>query len=152
MPQVGPIRLTAEDHSKLMDFVKREGRNQSEILREAVNAYVDGYHSAQDDQRLRERDKVITDALKAMENRFAVLLVRLGIDMESMYALAWSLTSGQPDRTEMFEKCYQVGVARFRRRLKGLEREMADALQHQGESLKPKKRGRKTAEEVEDED
>ena len=140
VPQVGPIRLSKEDHSKLADFVRKDGRTQADILREAVMRYVDGYNSVQEDERLKDRDRVIADALKAIENRFAILLVRLGIDLESIYALAWALTSEQPDRTEMFEKCYEVGVNRFRRKMKDQERDLVDRLRHQGDLLKPKSR------------
>ncbi len=139
-PPIGPVRLTKADHARFVEFVRRDGRSQSDVLRDAIVQYMDGYNSAEDDRRLKERDRVIADALKGMENRFAVLLVRLGIDLESIYALAWSLTSEQPDQREMFEKCYQVGVNRFRRKLKGLEKEMVDSLIHQGDQLKPKKK------------
>jgi hypothetical protein len=119
-----------------MHFVKVDGRTQADILRAAVLQYIDGYSSAQDDQRLKERDKVIADALKSIENRFALLLVRLGVDLESLYALAWSLTAEQPDQREVFEKCAQVGVQRFRRKLRPVEKDMVESLVQQGSYLK----------------
>ena len=136
MPSVGPIRLTKEDHEKLMEFVKVDGRTQADVLREAVITYVHGYNTAQQDARLKERDELIVNALKQIENRFALLLVRLGIDIEALYALGWSLTAEQPDQEEMFQKCTQVAYTRFHRKTKGLERQLVDSLLHQGDQLK----------------
>lgn len=130
MPQVGPIRLNQAEYVKLNEYVERDGRTQADVIREAISRYVDGYYTANDDKRLQERDKAIVDAMKSMENRFALLITRLGIDLEALYALGWSLTSNLPDRHEMFEKCQQVGVTRWRRKTKGIERHIIRSLLH----------------------
>lgn len=150
MPQVGPIRLSKEDHEKLAAYVHQDGRTQADVIRDAIIRYVDGYSSLKETERLKDRDRVIAEALKQIENRFAILLVRLGIDLESIYALAWSLTSEQPDREEMFEKCHEVGVKRFRRKMKDLEKDMVDKLLHQGDSLKERKKAQDDDDDIED--
>ncbi|MBX9722380.1 MAG: hypothetical protein K2X81_13345 [Candidatus Obscuribacterales bacterium] len=147
MVNIGNFQVTTEDYQRIKKFAADSGRPLGSIYRDAVLEYIDKKEQVEDDEyfrrRMKERDRDIVEGLKSMENRFAVLLVRLGIDLESLYALAWSLTSGREDRHEMFEKCYAVGVDRFRRRLSGLQREMADSLQHQGDTIKPaKKKGK----------
>lgn len=140
MPIAGNFKVTQEDLERIKEFAAKSDRSLSDIYRTAVLEYIDKAQHAEDDayfiRRMRERDKLITDAIRAMENRFATLIVRLGIDVESLYALAWSLTAEQPDRQEMFEKCYDAGVKRFRRKLRGLEKNMVDSLVHQGDLVR----------------
>ena len=123
MPTAGNLKVTQEDFDRIKEFSVRSGRPLADIYRSAVLEYIEREQQVEDDAyfvaRMKERDKLIVDGLKSVENRFATLLVRIGIDLESLYALAWSLTAEQPDREEMFEKCYQVGVKRFRRKMKG---------------------------------
>ena len=124
MPQIGPIsiRLTQEDHDRLQQFLAKDGRKQNDLVRDALLEYIDP------NKKARAADREVVEALKSIENRFAVLLVRLGVDLNSMYALAWALTDEQPDREELFEKCYETGITRFRRKLRGLEKDMVDSL------------------------
>jgi len=139
MPTAGNFKVTQEDFDRIKEFSTRSGRPLADIYRSAVLEYIDREQHAEDDayfiRRMKDRDKLIVEGLKSIENRFATLIVRLGIDLESLYALAWSLTAEQPDREEMFEKCYQVGVKRFRRKLKGLEKDMVDSLIHSDELI-----------------
>lgn len=117
MPQVGPVRLTLEQHEKLQQVVAESGRTQADVLREAVLTYIDGNNSLQDDARLRDRDQAIADALQAIESRFASFLVHHGVDLEAMYALAFFLTKDQPDQKKMFKEIREVGLARCSRKL-----------------------------------
>lgn len=137
MPQVGPIRLTKEDHDRLLAYVRKDGRSQADVIREAIIQYLDGSDTLENDERLKERDLLICNSLKSIETRFATLIVRMGIDLEAIYALAWALTEQQPDRQKLFDECYQVGVERFRRSIRPHERKMIDALQYQEDRLKP---------------
>lgn len=136
MPTMGNFRVTKEDHERIKDYAQKSGRNLSDIMREALLEYIDKERAREDDEyfvkRMRERDQIISDSLKSIENRFAVLMVRLGIDIESLYMLGWSVTSTQPkeERKKLFEDCYEQGVKRFRRKLKDLERDMVDSLIH----------------------
>lgn len=155
MPTAGNFKVTQEDFDRIKEFSVRSGRPLADIYRSAVLEYIEREQQVEDDAyfvaRMKERDKLIVDGLKSVENRFATLLVRIGIDLESLYALAWSLTAEQPDREEMFEKCYQVGVKRFRRKMKGFEKDMVDALMHQQDQLATPKR-RPQQEEDDDEE
>ena len=141
MPNIGNFRVTQEDYDRIKDFAAKSERPLSDIMREAVLQYIDKERAREDDayfvSRMRERDKIISDSLKSIENRFALLMVRLGIDVESLYMLGWSLTANQPNRKQLFEDCYDQGVKRFRRKLKGLEREMIDSLIHH-DDLQPR--------------
>lgn len=153
MPNIGNFRVTQEDYDRIKDFAAKSGRPLSDILREAVLQYIDKERAREDDAyfvaRMRERDKIISDALKSIENRFGLLMVRLGIDLESLYMLGWSMTANQPNRQKLFEDCYDQGVKRFRRKLKGLERKMVDSLMHQQDLQQRPLKGSKT---VADED
>ena len=144
MPNIGNFSVTQDDYKRIKKYAEDNDITLSKLYRDALLDYIGRAGEVDDDEyflrRLKERDQDIAEALKSMENRFAVLLVRLGIDLESLYALCWTLTSNRPDRHEMFEKCYAVGVDRFRRRLSGLQREMVDSLQHQGDYIKPAKK------------
>src|SRR6185295_8296161 len=133
-------RLTKGDLERLKKRARQLDKTNAQLLRDIALTFLDREEEVEEDsyfvRRMRERDRDIAAALKSIESRFAVLIVRLGIDLESMYALAWSLTEGQPDRQELFEQCHQVGVKRFRRKLKDFERSMVDSLIHQDDQLK----------------
>ncbi len=156
MPTAGNFKVTQEDFDRIKEFSVRSGRPLADIYRSAVLEYIEREQQVEDDAyfvaRMKERDKLIVDGLKSVENRFATLLVRIGIDLESLYALAWSLTAEQPDREEMFEKCYQVGVKRFRRKMKGFEKDMVDTLMHQQDQLATPKRRPQQEEDDEDDE
>lgn len=151
MPNIGNFRVTQEDYERIKDFAAKSGRPLSDILREAVLQYIDKERAREDDAyfiaRMRERDQIISDSLKSIENRFGVLMVRLGIDLESLYMLGWKLTLNagvsKEDRKQLFEDCYDQGVKRFRRKLKGLEKGMVDSLiHHQDLQPQPLKTGK----------
>lgn len=151
MPVAGNFKVTQEDFDRIKNFATRTGRSLGDIYRTAVLEYIEKEQHVEDDayfiERMKERDRLIVDALKSMENRFAILIVRMGIDLESLYALAWSLTAEQPDREEMFQKCYEVGVKRWKRKMKALEKSMADMLMQQGDQLKASKAKRSVDDE-----
>jgi predicted DNA-binding protein len=156
MPNIGNFRVTQEDYDRIKDFAAKSGRPLSDIMREAVLQYIDKERAREDDAyfvaRMRERDKIISDSLKSIENRFGLLLVRLGIDLESLYMLGWSLTANQPNRKKLFEDCYDQGVKRFRRKLKGLERDMIDSLIHNDDLQARPLKGSKTVADDDEED
>lgn len=132
-------RLTKADLERFRRKAREQGKTHAQLLRDITLAYLDRSESATEEEkesaRLAERDKLIVDGMKAIENRFATLMVRLGIDLESMYVLLWDLVAKNPERQKMFDRAYDVGSDRFRRKLKGLERKYRDSLKHQGDRL-----------------
>jgi len=127
-------RLNQEDRARFEELVKRRGITRTELVREALIFYLDNHESEEEAAKLAKRDKVIADSLKSIENRFASLIVRLGIDLESLYALLWA-SSPKENREELFEKCYRVGQERFRRKLSNLEQEFKGSLKKQPDRL-----------------
>ncbi len=135
-PQTSKLetRLNREDRARFEELVKVRGCTRTELVREAILEYLDRKEIETDERKLARRDRLIVDSLKSIENRFAGLLVRLGVDLESLYALLWA-TTPKDTREQLFEQCYQQGQKRFRRKLHDLELEMKAALKKQPESL-----------------
>lgn len=132
-------RLTKTDLERFRNKAKQQGKTHAQLLRDITLGYLNQAEATTESDkeaaRLAERDKIIAAGLKSIENRFATLLVRLGIDLEAMYVLLWTTAKDNPDRQALFDKCYEVGSGRFRRKLKGLEVKMKESLKHQGDQL-----------------
>lgn len=127
-------RLAREDFSRFETLVKETGRTRTEVVREAVLHYLDCAEPEPEIQRVHERDRLIVNALKSMENRYSGLLVRLGIDLETVVALLWA-SSPKDSREKLFAECKRVGQERFRRTLDNVEKEARRRLRTQADEL-----------------
>lgn len=98
-----------------------EGKTKTEIAREAITRYVESYEN----QVNEERDTVLEQRLKKMEDRMAGIMVKLGIEICSMNHLFWTRTEPEV-RKRLFQECYAAGVKRFKNKLKDNEERLRE--------------------------
>lgn len=127
-------RLAEPDRIRFEELVRVKGCTRTELAREAILYYLEHHKDQEDAERFAERDKLIVDALKSMEVRFAGLMVRLGVDMETLHALMWTRTD-KNTREKLWEACRVVGQQRFKRALAGVDRDFKAHLARQGDKL-----------------
>lgn len=141
MPTMNGFRVTQNDYLRIKEYADRSNRSLSDIFRTAVLEYIEKTEDIEDDsyflRRMAERDKQIVSALKAIENRFATLLVRLGIDLNFMVVMNSATLEEDDDKKKaaFFDRCHEEAVKRFRRTVKPLEKEITEALKGQGQAL-----------------
>lgn len=141
MPTMNGFRVTQNDYLRIKEYADRSNRSLSDIFRTAVLEYIEKNEGIEDDsyflRRMAERDQQIVAALKAIENRFATLLVRLGIDLNFMVVMNSATLDEDDDKKKaaFFDRCNEEAVKRFRRAVKPLEKEITEALKGQGQAL-----------------
>lgn len=85
--------------------------------------YLDNHQTDVEDRR----ELKIERRLKAIENRYASLLVRIGLDTGTIMALLASrIEKGK--RTEVMDSCYRISTQHFNKKLEGVAREMKQDL------------------------
>lgn len=116
-------RLTAADHKRFRDLASERNLSMAELSREAILAYLDGHQTAQEDRR----ETKVERRLKAIEDRYASLLVRIGIDTGTIMALLSSRIESTK-RTEVMDSCYRISVRHFSKKLDGVAGELKQKL------------------------
>lgn len=112
-------RLAPESHRKFMEMVKERRTTVADLGREAILFYME-QHQTQADER---RDSRLERRLKTIEDRYASLLVRIGIDTGTIMALLSSRID-PAKRREILDNCYRTSVKHFNQKLEGVAREM----------------------------
>ena len=119
-PQV-VTRLAPSVYEEFERLCRVEGRAKSEIARRAITWYVQN----QEQEKNNERDSVVEQRLKKMEDRIAKLLVKVGIEVCSQGHLFWTRTDRE-SRKELFTECYAAGVKRMKNKLQSEEEQLVD--------------------------
>jgi hypothetical protein len=132
-------RLAPADRERFERVLTVKGGTRTQLARDAILFYLDNCEQAQEDTLFAERDKLIVQSIKSLENRLAGILVRMGIDIEALYAAAWA-HSPKETRDKLFERCYQIGAQRFNRRLSAVEQEYKKSLVKQPDHLVERKK------------
>jgi hypothetical protein len=105
-------KLHPADHIKFEQFSRLEGKTKTELARDAILHYMRSRETDLTD----ERDSLLEKRLKKMEDRIASLLVKVGLDTATLYALFWT-RSERETRRELFQDCYAMAVKRMKKRL-----------------------------------
>lgn len=108
-------RLTEKAYQRLEELRKKDGITQAEIVRRAILTYLKGNQTAVEEHLTDRFEK----RLKAIEDRFAGLLVRIGFDIGTIYSVLYARTD-QEIRDKLFDRCYQLSVRRFNQKLKAV--------------------------------
>jgi hypothetical protein len=116
-------RLAPEDRRRFQDLCDERNITMSEFAREIILGYLDGHRT----QAEEHRESKIERRLKTIEDRYASLLVRIGIDTGTMMALLSSRIDPSK-RKEILDTCYQVSVRHFHKKLEGVSKEMKQQL------------------------
>jgi len=126
MKKQGPkieTRLAPETYQRFLALLEERKITAAELGREAILFYLDHHQTTRDDRRESKLER----RLKAIEDRYASLLVRVGIDVGTIMALMSSRID-QTKRKEVLDNCYQVSVKHFNKKLEGVAREMKQQL------------------------
>jgi hypothetical protein len=116
-------RLTAGDHKRFLALAEEKKVSMAELSREAILAYLDTHQTETEDRR----ETKVERRLKAIEDRYASLLVRIGIDTGTIMALLSSRIE-KNKRTEVMDSCYRISVQHFNKKLEGVAKEMKQNL------------------------
>jgi hypothetical protein len=116
-------RLTATDHKRFLQLAEEKKVSMAELSREAILAYLDNHQTETEDRR----ETKVERRLKAIEDRYASLLVRIGIDTGTIMALLSSRIESSK-RTEVMDSCYRISVRHFNKKLEGVAKEMKQSL------------------------
>ncbi|MBS2005372.1 MAG: hypothetical protein JST44_27920 [Cyanobacteria bacterium SZAS LIN-5] len=114
-------KLAAPDHIKFDQFCRLEGKTKTEVAREAIRYYM----KTRESELLDEQQSPLEKRLLKMENRFASLLVKLGVGIFATEHLLWS-RMGEDERGQLFSECYASGVKKMRSKLRPEEDELRE--------------------------
>ncbi len=120
-------RLTPADHKRFQTLSEERKMTMAELAREIILGYLDGQQTGAE----VIRESKIERRMRAIEDRYASLLVRIGIDTGTIMALLSSRIDPSK-RKEVLDTCYQVSVRHFNKKLEGVAREMKQELSEQG--------------------
>jgi hypothetical protein len=101
----------------------QSGRSKTEFAREAILRYLDELERGQVDVRETKIEK----RLRLMEERYASLMVRVGLDVGTLVALMSSRVP-EKERRELMDNCYRTSVRHFNKKLEGVARDMKQFL------------------------
>jgi hypothetical protein len=117
-------RLQAVDNGRFEMACSLSGKTKTELAREAILRYLDELENGQADAR----DTKIEKRLKAIEDRYAGLLVRVGLDVGTLVALMSSRIQDPKQRRDLMDNCYRTSVKHFNKKLEGVARDMKQTL------------------------
>jgi hypothetical protein len=117
------MRLTAADFIRFDEQCRLSGKTRTEQARIAIRYWLD----RQEAEPLQERENELEQRMKKMENHMASLLVRLGIDVNTLYFMLWDRSD--PETRKGLWEAYRVKAAeRFLKPLKGAEKEAKEKV------------------------
>lgn len=117
-------KLQAADYGRFEMACSLSGKTKTEVAREAILRYLDDLERGQSDAR----DTKIEKRLKAIEDRYAGLLVRVGLDVGTLVALMSSRIQDPKQRRDLMDNCYRTSVKHFNKKLEGVARDMKQTL------------------------
>jgi hypothetical protein len=112
-------KLAPVDHERYEQFCRMKGKTKTEMARAAILFYME--HN--EDEFFRERDSLIEQRLKSMEDRFGGLMSKIGVGVFGLEHLFWTRTE-QDLRKQLFQDCYVAGVRKMRNKLKPEEEDL----------------------------
>lgn len=117
------MRLSSEDFIRFEQQCRLNGKTRPEQARIAIRYWLD----QQEAEPLQEREIDLEKRLKKMEDHMASLLVRLGIDVNTLYFMLWDRSD--PETRKALWEAYRVKAAeRFIKPLKGAEKEAKEKV------------------------
>ena len=112
-------RLATQDLKRFEQLVVSTGKSRPQLLREAMLEYMD----RQEQGVIDERESRLEKRLKAIEDRYASLLVRVGLDVGTTLALLSSRIDPK-QRRQLLDNCYKTSVQHFNKKLEGAARDL----------------------------
>ena len=116
-------RLSQADRERFIALAQARGVTLTELLREAARFYLDHHN----DPAQAKKNNNIERRLKAIETRYASILVRVELDMAHIEAIMSSrIEAGK--RRETMEVASRVAVKHFNKKLEGVAGELKQTL------------------------
>ncbi|MGI0133581.1 MAG: ribbon-helix-helix protein, CopG family [Candidatus Micrarchaeaceae archaeon] len=123
-------KLAREDHRRVDDLARAEGKTKSEVLREAVLWYLDNKEQIKNEPH----DKAIALSIEAMTNRICAMLARQGRQVATMFELTHDSMSGTAEGEASFAAAVTRANQKTAKRVQEEERELIAAMR---KALKP---------------
>ena len=124
-------KLAREDHRRVDELARSEGKTKSEVLREAVLWYLDNKERIKNEPH----DTAIALSIEAMTNRLAAMLARQGRMVAAMFELTHDSMSGTAEGESAFAAAVTRANQKMAKRVQEEERELVQAMKS---ALKPK--------------
>jgi len=112
-------RLSPEAFIHFDQLARMEGKTRTAMARQAIMWYLQHHKELQNAQI----ESVLDARLNKIEKRLAGLLVKLGLDIGTIYSLMWTRTD-PASRKEIFQECYLRAVRRMHRKLRAEEEDL----------------------------
>jgi len=117
-------KLLAADNERFERLCRIDGKTKSEVIRDAVNFYLD----ARENNLLQDRDSKLEKAMKKGFERIAAMQARANIDIGVIYNMAWN-NLPREFRTDIMKAAYNNSVSRLKQKLSKDEQDVKDLLQ-----------------------
>jgi predicted DNA-binding protein len=116
-------KLAQADSNRVGALAKKEGKTNSEVVREAVLWYL----AHKEELEFQDREALIAKEIRGMTDRICGMLARQGAAIGTLYELTWSSLPNE-DAKEQFRSAMNTAKQKMRNRLEKDERDMADAM------------------------
>jgi hypothetical protein len=116
-------KLVPSDLIRFDTICRLEGKTKTEIARKAIREYIERHEKVMTD----DRESLLEDRIRRMENRLAGLLVKLGIGIYKLDHLFWTRTD-KDVRGELFRECHAAGVKKMKEKLTAFEEELRQSM------------------------
>lgn len=124
-------KLAREDHRRVEEVARSEGKTKSEVLREAVLWYLEN----KDRIKNEPHDAAIALSIEAMTNRLAAMLARQSRMIAAMFELTHDSMSGTAEGESAFAAAVTRANQKMAKRVQEEERELVQAMK---KALKPR--------------
>jgi hypothetical protein len=112
------IRLSSDDQMRFEAACLKSKKSRTDVAREAIKFWLD--HKDATEKAVQESQ--IEQRLSKMEDHMAGLLVKLGIDVNTLYFMLWDRSDPQT-RMPLWEAYRTKATERFCKPLKGRDKE-----------------------------
>ena len=112
------VKLSSGDLTRLDAVCLQANKSRPELAREAIRFWLE--HKDATENNARESE--VEQRLRKMEDHMASLLVRLGIDVNTLYFMLWD-RSDPETRKGLWEAYQTKATERFCKPLKGRDKE-----------------------------
>ncbi len=117
-------KLAREDHRRVEELARSEGKTKSEVMREAVLWYL--HHK--DQIKNEAHDTAIAIAIEAMTNRLAAMLARQSRMIATMFELTHDSMSGTAEGESAFAAAVTRANQKMAKRVQEEERELVQSM------------------------
>jgi hypothetical protein len=105
-------KLLAADHERFERLCRIDGKTKSEVIRDAVNLYLD----IRENNLLEDRDSKLSKQMQKGFDRLAAIFSRSNIDVGMIYQIIYD-SLPEKTRNEKFYAAHKIAVERSKKQL-----------------------------------